>query len=103
MDCSSTFTDSICITRPIAAFTDNGHNYPCPGSTGINASFYDNSQGNIVYYEWNFGDTASGSANHAEGSKMDTVLHLYRTAGTYDVIYIVTDDASCTDTSYNIG
>ena len=103
MDCSSTFTDSICITRPIAAFTDNGHNYPCPGSTGINASFYDNSQGNIVYYEWNFGDTASGSANHAEGSKMDTVLHLYHSAGTYDVIYIVTDDASCTDTSYNVG
>lgn len=103
LDCEATFTDSICIQRPVASFTDDGHNYPCPGSIGINASFYDNSQGNIVYYEWTFGDTFSGSANHAEGPNMDTVLHLYKNAGSYDVTYIVTDDNSCTDTLYAPG
>ena len=36
LDCIGTFTDCIVINGPIAAFVDDGHAFPCPGSTGKN-------------------------------------------------------------------
>jgi len=53
--------------------------------------FFDNSSGNIVNWQWNFGDnslTASGAETN----------HQYQNLGTYVVTLIVTDNKGCTDT-----
>lgn len=54
-------------------------------------TFTDNSSGNIVAWDWSFGD---GSAN-AGGS---STSHLYENLGFYLVTLIVTDNNGCTDT-----
>ena len=72
--CKGVFVDTIEVNRPIASFDDNGHVYPCIG-IGQNVSFWSTSQGNIVNYEWIFGDSASGSADTALGPNMDSVVH----------------------------
>ncbi|MFH0864987.1 MAG: choice-of-anchor L domain-containing protein [Bacteroidota bacterium] len=55
-------------------------------------SFLDNSSGNIVTWDWNFGD---GTAN-AGGNAPD---HPYENMGTFLVTLIVTDDNGCMDTT----
>lgn len=96
-DCQTTITDTLTINRPIADFSDDGHNYPCIG-VGKNITFYDQSQGDITYYEWHFGDKYAGSDSVAVGENMDTVRHVYTVASSFDVRLIVTDDQMCTDT-----
>ena len=54
-------------------------------------SFLDNSSGNIVGWQWNYGD---GSANGSGASSE----HLYQNLGTYLVTLIVTDNNGCMDT-----
>ncbi len=98
MDCQGVFVDTLTINRPIASFDDDGHVFPCIG-IGQNVSFWSTSQGNIANYEWTFGDTASGQANRSLGPNMDSVVHFYSTAGTYDLTLVVTDDIGCTDTA----
>ncbi|MBQ4478517.1 MAG: PKD domain-containing protein [Bacteroidales bacterium] len=98
LDCIGTFTDCIVINGPIAAFVDDGHAFPCPGSTGKNITFTDSSQGNITYYKWIFYDTLSGTSNIAEGPNMSQVMHNYISAGSYDLMHIVVDNAGCVDT-----
>jgi len=94
------YTDTLTIVRPMATahFTDDGNLFPCPRSEGITVNFTDSSQGEVVYYSWNFGDTASGSDNTAEGVSMIEISHTYKKAGKYDVLLVVTDSNNCTDT-----
>ncbi|MFH0864986.1 MAG: PKD domain-containing protein [Bacteroidota bacterium] len=55
-------------------------------------SFLDNSSGNIVTWDWNFGDgTSNGSGNE--------LTHTYENLGTFLVTLIVTDNNGCTDTT----
>lgn len=53
-------------------------------------SFLDNSSGNVVGWNWNFGDGSSGS-----GEEVD---HPYQNIGTYVVTLIITDNNGCMDT-----
>jgi gliding motility-associated-like protein len=54
-------------------------------------SFLDNSGGNVVAWDWNFGD---GSGNGI-GNEL---IHLYENIGTFLVTLIVTDNNGCMDT-----
>lgn len=54
-------------------------------------SFLDNSSGNIVSWNWSFGDGSSGSGPDPE--------HPYLNIGTYPVVLIVTDNNGCLDTT----
>jgi PKD repeat protein len=95
--------------KPLAAFTDNGHEFPCPntpeGTKGRTISFSaDSSQGlsnpdGIL--KWNFGDTTSGVANIIIGSWNNSTarnpVHTYNNAGKYDVLLIVQDNNRCID------
>ena len=56
-------------SSPVAAFTVN--------STGLNASFTDNSTGAIILYAWDFGDGSTGSG--------PAPSHVYAQPGTYTV------------------
>lgn len=69
---------------PVAIFTA----FPSSGAAPLNVSFdasssYD-SDGTIVRYEWDFGDTHSGVR--------ETTTHKFDTAGTYSVKLTVTDN-----------
>ncbi len=54
-------------------------------------TFTDNSTGNIVNWQWNFGDNSSSGSG-------DNVTHSYLNIGTYLVTLIITDNNGCKDT-----
>jgi PKD repeat protein len=100
------YIDSIIVSRPIAAFTDDGHEFPCPdhtnGTKGRTIQFTSQAQGelgNNALLRWNFGDTASGLRNEilVTDSNVITPTHRYDRAGVYDVLFIVQDENTCTD------
>lgn len=98
IDCMETYTDTIYMSSIKALFTDTGHVYPCPGPVGRTITFQDSSMGNVIWWKWNFGDSASGTANEAVGNEADTVIHNYGQSGYYDLTLIVHDDIGCYDT-----
>jgi gliding motility-associated-like protein len=55
-------------------------------------SFLDNSSGNIVGWQWNFGDGSPLGSG-------ETTTHPYENIGEYLVTLIVTDNNGCTDTT----
>lgn len=59
----------------------------------VTAKLYDNSSGNIINWQWNFGDTT----NIEEGTAIE---HNYYNIGCYNVSLIVTDTNNCADTLY---
>ncbi|UCF49984.1 MAG: right-handed parallel beta-helix repeat-containing protein [Thermoplasmatales archaeon] len=65
---------------PIANFTYNAEEYPVI----FNASFSYDFDGEIISYEWDFGDGTTGTG--------ETVYHKYCEVGTYYVTLTVTDD-----------
>jgi serine protease AprX len=71
---------------PVATFT-----YNCTGlSCDFDASGSYDPDGTIVSYDWDFGDTETGSGV--------TTSHTYAAADTYTVVLTVTDDDDATDT-----
>ncbi len=103
--CEEEFIDSLIISRPIAAFTDDGHEFPCPdvagGAKGRTIQFINQSQGILEHLIWHFGDSASGTRNIAAGSTNDSAvispIHTYNDAGVYDVLLIAQDSNRCVD------
>ena len=93
-DCSDTYTNHVIITGPIANFTDDGHQFPCP-ELGRQIKFTSTSTGNPTKYYWDFGDSISGNANE---SRLKDPIHDYLHAGSYDINLIVEDSVGCTDT-----
>lgn len=81
--------------NPIAHYT-----FPASNCAGASVPFTDASQANggtaITTWNWNFGDPASGSSNN---STLQNPLHLFATAGDYNVRLIVTSATGCADTS----
>ncbi|MDK2910086.1 MAG: hypothetical protein PWR20_1653 [Bacteroidales bacterium] len=91
--CSATATRTVVIDSiPVANFT---YDTAC---VGLPTFFYDltNVYGYpVVQYSWDFGDPASGAANH---SSLQNPEHIYSAIGSYDVTLIVTNAIGCTDT-----
>ena len=78
----------ISVPGPLAAF------YTKPDIITINegpVSFYDQSIGNIVSWEWNFGDN-----NYASGNQVN---HVYTDTGSFVITLVVTDANGCMDTA----
>lgn len=69
---------------PTASFTYATDNLSC----SFNASASADTDGSIVTYAWNFGDSSTGSGV--------TASHTYASAGTYTVVLTVTDDDGAT-------
>ncbi|QXP52983.1 PKD domain-containing protein [Cellulophaga sp. HaHa_2_1] len=66
--------------------------------TGVSST---DSDGEIIQYQWNFGDLASGTDNDYIGytSVESNVLHTFNSPGMYTITLIVTDNDGGTDTS----
>jgi PKD repeat protein len=88
--CSATTQRTIQILQsPLANFDyDNS-------CSGMPLQFTDLSQGNLISWEWNFGDSGSGANNT---SNLQNPVHTYMTAGTYVVNLLVQNLNGCTDT-----
>ena len=90
--------------RPIAAFTDDGHEFSsCSDPQDKTVQFRNQSQGNIEQLIWNFGDTISGNVNEISGSidnlQIANPSHIYKNAaGKYNVSLIAIDSNQCMDT-----
>ena len=67
-------------TKPDVKIIDEGPVY-----------FYDQSTGNIIDWEWNYGDGIYGSGSQTN--------HVYADTGSYFITLIITDAAGCTDTA----
>jgi len=92
--CSETYVNKVIIKGPIADFIADKHHFPCP-EQGRTVNFQNISTGDIIRYNWSFGDPLSGIANE---SNVKDAMHDYKRAGNYDVTLIVIDNAGCTDT-----
>ncbi|MBO0593404.1 Ig-like domain-containing protein [Cellulophaga sp. E16_2] len=66
--------------------------------TGVSST---DSDGEIIQYQWNFGDLASGTDNEYIGynSGESNILHTFNSPGIYTITLIVTDNDGGTDTS----
>jgi len=76
---------------PAASFTCNPPSGGVPLSVSFNASGSYDSDGNIVSYQWSFGDGSSGS-----GAEL---THTYQNAGSFAAKLTVTDNQGGRDTS----
>ncbi|NNE34804.1 MAG: PKD domain-containing protein, partial [Rhodothermales bacterium] len=76
---------------PTSVFVLNPTTAQAPANISFDASGSADSDGSIVTYEWDFGDTSTGNGR--------TTSHRYDTAGTYDIQLAVTDDAGSRSTS----
>ncbi len=69
---------------PIAAFTISAQTGQAPFTVNFSAVLSDDEDGDIIQWEWDFGDGISGSG--------ESVPHTYTTEGTFTVVLRVTDD-----------
>jgi len=72
-------------TYPVANFTYNAEESPVLFDGSSSYDF----DGDIISYEWNFGDGTTGTG--------ETIFHKYCEVGTYDVVLTVTDDDGLKD------
>ncbi|MEM9718985.1 MAG: PKD domain-containing protein, partial [Bacteroidota bacterium] len=75
---------------PEAIFTATPPTGNAPLNVFFDATGSTDSDGQIVSYDWDFGDNSTSTG--------DTTSHVFTTAGNYDVRLIVTDDSAATDT-----
>ena len=95
--CSNTISQEVTVTPgPIAAFDYTG---TCAESP---VSFIDLSQenggGEIVEWQWDFGDPSSGTDNT---STLQNPSHIFSASGSFDVTLIIANINGCTDTVMN--
>lgn len=83
--CSNTSTNR----SPIADYTADPKSGKAPLEVTFNASVSVDPDGNIINYEWSFGDSSTGSGA--------TVTNTYKSAGDYTVTLTVTDNDGVTD------
>ncbi len=81
-------TTIIVSPKPQAAFTDA----PIPPQVNTPTIFTNNSSG-ATHYQWLFGD-----GDITFKSTMDTVMHQYRSTGTFQACLVAINDYDCTDT-----
>lgn len=90
--CTDTIVRNITVSTPIANFSVLSQTADCPP---FNASFINNSSSDVVNWQWNFGDSISGSNNT---SFFPNPQHVFNNSGTFDVTLIVKSAIGCTDT-----
>jgi len=73
---------------PTASFVFSPTNPEAGDTVYFNASASSDSDGDIISYEWDFGDGSSGSSVQ--------ISHTYTDAGTFQVTLVVTDDDGAT-------
>jgi PKD repeat protein len=99
--CEEEYVDSVVVSRPLAAFTDDGHEFPCPddvsGVKGRTITFLDQSQGQIDLLIWNFGDGSDPIIGPPSNPTIKSPIHRYDAAGIHTVLLIVQDSNRCTD------
>ncbi|MFN5213341.1 MAG: PKD domain-containing protein, partial [Bacteroidota bacterium] len=89
---SSSQNNIITIECPVANFTAQ----PTTGCVPLTASFNSSgSTGDIVSYEWSFGDPSSGGDNNSTDPNPS---HTFNSQGCYSVTLIITTDEGCKDT-----
>jgi len=76
------------ITEPVAEFT-----YPSNIRAGAETQFTDASSGNIVSWQWDFGDGST--------SNIQNPIHIFTASGTYTVRLTVTDNFGRSDSVYH--
>ena len=87
--CTDTATTNIYVyPTPNAAFTISPEFF---GSPGAEIEFTDNSSGNPIFWNWNFGD---GLYDNNQNT-----THIYEIENTYTIILIVTNSYGCKDTT----
>ena len=74
------------VGTPIASFTYTPDNPKINTDVNFNASNSDDPDGDIIRYDWNFGDNSTGA------SVNPTIIHQYTTVGTFTVRLTVTDN-----------
>jgi len=88
--CSATTSRNVQILQsPLANFD---YDVTC---SGMPVQFTDLSQGNLVTWSWNFGDSGSGANNT---SNLQNPVHTYQQAGNYVVLLLIGNANGCTDT-----
>jgi gliding motility-associated-like protein len=87
--CTATRVKTITIEAPPTIDFDE----PVLNCEGTALSFTAMASVDVLFYEWNFGDAASGVANISE---IVTPFHSYENAGNYNVTCTVTDIWGCT-------
>ena len=97
--CWAEMTDSITINRPIAKFSTDQTQFPCPdervgGPQGRTVTFKNESLGNVTILRWNVGE---GEESIGPPGDVGTIAHTYKEAGMYSVLLIAT--ASYTGTA----
>ncbi len=87
--CDHTKTQEIIVADEPAQFTASSTEF-CKGSGTTFTATAAQSQSQILFYDWSFGDGATDTGR--------VVNHIYTTAGIFDVTLIITDVNGCTDT-----
>ena len=92
--CQNSFTAYVTISpAPVANFYSNGN---CEdGIIQFMDASISNGAGNIVSWDWDFGDPTSGINNT---SNLNNPLHIYSNPGAYTVRQVVTNFNNCSDT-----
>ena len=92
--CSNFITKVVNVTaNPLANFTHQ--QATCLNTAVTFTDLSQNGAGNIIDWQWDFGDPASGINNF---STIQNPSHTYNSAGTFQVSLIVTSSTGCSDT-----
>ncbi len=91
--CEKSFIRNVLVSKPVANFYALSQTSDCPP---FNAQFYDNSDLDIISWQWNFGDTISGNNNQ---SYIEDPQHIFVNSGSYDITLSVMNSRGCRDTT----
>lgn len=90
--CKDTIVKNVSISTPIADFSALSQTADCPP---FNASFINNSSSDVINWQWNFGDSISGSNNI---SFFPSPQHVFINSGDFDIRLVVKNALGCLDT-----
>jgi PKD repeat protein len=94
--CTSAYTADVYANDSTGGGCQAYYTYYADSANSNMVHFFDQSQGNILYWSWNFGDPGSG-ANNTSG--LQNASHIFTGPGTYSVCLTIQGaDSTCFDT-----